>query len=200
MNSRTQWLALFLLGGVWAGLVLWGVAFTPEPERAPLKYVSGQKASREAGRGKTEAGLKVRVDLLEAGQRQTEGTFVAPKNIFAPLRHEEAGEKFAKAHRVPSPPLPLPPVAPVAPAGPTPEELAAQAARAELAQFRYLGFLSREGRDEAFLSKGKELHIVKAGETIEQRVLVKTVTTTDVILQETRSQVEKKVLLAGDGK
>lgn len=200
MNSRTQWLALFLLGGVWAGLVLWGVAFTPEPERAPLKYVSGQKAAREAGRGKTEAGLTVRVDLLEAGQRQAEGTFVAPKNIFAPLRNEEPGEKFAKAHRVLSPPLPPPPVAPVAPAGPTPEELAAQAARAELAKFRYLGFLSREGRDEVFLSNGKALHIVKAGETIEQRVLVKAVTSTDVTLQETRSQVEKKVLLAGDGK
>ena len=67
-------------------------------------------------------------------------------------------------------------------------------------QYRYLGYLSRQGRNEAFLSKGKELHIVRAGETIEQRILVRAITPTGVSLQETRSQVEKTVLLAGEGK
>lgn len=199
MNSRTQWLALFLLGGVWAGLVLWVVAFTPESERMPLKYVSGQKVSREARRGKAETGLKVRMDLLDAGRRQAEGAFVSPKNIFAPLVLEKPREKVSIVRRTQPPPPPkIEP--PVVPAGPTPEELAAQAAISELGQFRYLGYLSRQGRDEAFLSKGKELHIVRTGDTIEQRVLVKTVTSTDVTLQETRSQVEKKVLLVGEGK
>jgi hypothetical protein len=83
---------------------------------------------------------------------------------------------------------------------PTPEELAAQAAQQEMAQFRYLGYLSRDGRNEAFLSKGKELHIVQAGETVAQRILVKAITPTNVVLQEPRSHVEKTVSLAGDGR
>jgi Tfp pilus assembly protein PilP len=78
--------------------------------------------------------------------------------------------------------------------------LAAQAAQSELAQFRYLGFLSRNGQDEAFLSKGKELHIVRTGGMIEERVLVKAITPKDVTLQETKSQVEKTVLLASEGR
>jgi hypothetical protein len=64
-----------------------------------------------------------------------------------------------------------------------------------LAQFRYLGYLSRDGRQQAFLSKGKELYIVWSDETIEQRIRVKTVTPAGVTLQETRSQVERTVPL-----
>jgi hypothetical protein len=89
-----------------------------------------------------------------------------------------------------------PPVAAVAPPpGPTPEELARQAGRQELSQYRYLGYLTRSGKDEAFLSKGKDLHIVKAGEVIDQRVLVKAIAPTGVTLQETASQVEHTVVL-----
>lgn len=199
MNTRAKWTAVILLGGLWAGLVFWDLLAAPEPQRAPLTYVTGQKSSREAGRGKAETGLKVRMDLLDAGRRQAEGAFVSPKNIFAPLVLEKPREKVSVVRRAPPPPPPeIEP--PVVPPGPTPEELAAQAALSELGQFRYLGYLSRQGRDEVFLSRGKELHIVRAGDTIEPRVLVKTVTTKDVTLQETRSQVEKKVLLVGEGK
>ncbi len=214
MNPRAQWLTLLLLSGLWAGLLLWRIADTPEPTRVPLKYVTGQAASREDGRGKPAAGMKIRMDLLEAGRRQAAGTFVAPKNIFAPLLREAPKVKVAGTRPGPSSP-PSPPdvaqapaaptnVVPVAPPGPTPEELAAQAAlqaaQAELAQYRYLGYLSRQGRQEAFLSKGKELLIVRAGETIEQRVLVKAVSPTGVSLQETRANVEKTILLAGEDK
>jgi len=199
VNTRAKWAAVLLLGGLWAGLALWGGVFAPEPERVPLKYVTGQKASREAGRSKAETGLKIRMDLLEAGRRQAEGAFAAPKNIFAPLLPEKSRERGAVARRTPPPPPSKSEPSPIPP-GPTPEELAAQAALSELGQFRYLGYLSRQGRDEVFLSKGKDLHIVRAGDTIEPRVLVKAVTPKDVILQETRSQVEKTILLAGEGK
>ena len=197
MTLRAQVAALFVLGGLWAGLMVWVLVATPEPQRVPLTYVTGQTASRESGRGKAETtGLKIRIDLLETGRRQAEAAFVAPKNIFSPLRLEEPDGKGAAARRIPSPPPPPSAV----PAGPSPEELAARAAQAELGQFRYLGYLSRQGREEGFLSKGKELHIVRVGDTIEQRVLVKAVTPTAVTLQETRSQVEKSVALAGEGK
>lgn len=205
MSSRTRWTALFLLSGLWAGLVLWQIADMSEPARVPLKYVTGQRAARESGRGTPEAGMKIRLDLLETGQRQAGRAFIAPKNIFAPLLVEAPRVKGPSTREVstPAPPAPPPPLqiaAPVPPPAPTPEELAAQAAQSELAQYRYLGYLSRQGRNEAFLSKGKELHIVRTGETIEQRILIKAITPTGVSLQETRSQVEKTILLAGEGK
>ncbi len=196
MSIRAKWASVLLLGGLWAGLVLWDLATMPEPQHVPLTFVTGQKSSREAGRGNAGAGLRIRMDLLEAGRRQAEGAFGSTKNIFAPLASEKAREKGAVARRPPPPTIEAPPLPP----GPTPEELAAQAALSELGQFRYLGYLSRQGRDEVFLSKGKDLHIVRAGDTIEPRVLVKAVTPKDVTLQETRSQVEKTILLTGENK
>jgi hypothetical protein len=199
MKMRAQWLALLALGGVWAVLLLWNFLFMAKPERVPLKYVSGQTASRESGRGPAITVVKIRMDLLEAERRQAEVAFATPKNIFAPLRHEGSEGTIVKVRHMPVLPPPQP-VAPAPPPAPTPEELAAQAAQSELAQFRYLGFLSRNGQDEAFLSKGKELRIVRTGGMIEERVLVKAITPKDVTLQETKSQVEKTVLLASEGR
>src|SRR5207253_9889405 len=80
----------------------------------------------------------------------------------------------------------------------TPEELAVQAGRQELAQFRYLGYLSRGGRDEAFLAKGNALHIAKTGETIDQRILVKAISPSGVMLQETPTKTEQLVFPTPD--
>jgi hypothetical protein len=200
MTKRTQWLALVLLLGVWAGVAIWVIKAVPEPQRVPLKYVTGRASRTEASRSQAGAGLQVNLALLEAARRRANQAFVAPKNIFAPLPTEK--EKMASTHtkrKAPTnapPPAPAPAVAaPAVPPPPSPEELAAEAARQELAQFRYLGYLSRDGREEAFLSKGTDLYIVKSEETIEQRVRVKTVTPTSVTLQEPRSQVERTVSL-----
>ncbi|HZC67004.1 MAG TPA: hypothetical protein VE201_00140 [Nitrospirales bacterium] len=194
MMRRSQWLALCLLLGIWAGVAIWVVADTPEPQRVPLTYVTGRASRTEASRSQAGAGLKVNLDLLAATRRRAKEAFVAPKNIFAPLPTEKMAPTHAKRQAPASSPAPTA-TAPAAPPPPSPEQLAAEAARQELAQFRYLGYLSRNGREEAFLSKGKELYIVKSDETIEQRVRVKTVTPTDVTLQETRSQVERTVPL-----
>ena len=189
-----------LLGVVWAGLALWVFVVEPEEQHVPLKHVTGQKAPRESGRSQAAQTFKVRVDLLDAVRRQAATALGTPKNIFAPFQPEEPKVKVAAGRRPPPEPLVPKVEAPAVPPGPTAEELAAQAAQAELTQFRYLGYLSRQGRQEAFLSKGKDLHIVKAGDTIEQRIHVKTVSPTGVALQETKTQVEKTVLLAGEGK
>lgn len=218
MSRRNQWLGLLGLLAVWAGLLVWQVLTPEEPRRAPLTYVSGQGGHAQTIRGKP-LGLKINLDLLAAHQRQAEKPLVAPKNIFVPLKEERtrmAGSAPATVAKASPPPasspdkppagaetlgVPAPPPGPPPPPpGPTPEELAKQAGRQELAQFRYLGYLSRGGREEAFLSKGKDLHIVRAGETIEQRVLVKAVAPTGVTLQETVSQVEHTVQLTPDGK
>ena len=194
MTRRSQWLPLFLLLGIWAGVAIWIIAAAPEPQRVPLAYVTGKADQTKASRPQAGAGLKVNLDLLAAARRRAQEAFVAPKNIFAPLPTEKVAPAHAKR---PTPGSPTAPAvaAPPVPRPPSPEELAAEAARQELAQFRYLGYLSRDGGQQAFLSKGKELYIVRSDEMIEQRVRVKTVTPTSVTLQEPRSQVERTVPL-----
>ena len=194
MTRRSQWLPLFLLLGIWAGVAIWIIAAAPEPQRVPLAYVTGKADRANASRPQAGAGLKVNLDLLAAAQRRAQEAFVAPKNIFAPLPTEKVAPAHAKR---PAPGSPTAPAvaAPPVPRPPSPEELAAEAARQELAQFRYLGYLSRDGGQQAFLSKGKELYIVRTDETIEQRVRVKAVTPTSVTLQEPRSQAERTVPL-----
>jgi hypothetical protein len=219
MTKRVQWLALLLLCGVWAGVAVWLVSGKSEPPRAPLKYRSGQTASKETSRSKAGGGLHVKVDLFTAGRRQAEKPFASPKNIFAQLQTE----KSKGVGRGPSRALPAPPVssaspggsagltpalpspeqkapAPVPPPPPTPEELAVQAAKAELAQYRFLGYLSQTGKEEAFLSKGKDLLIVQAGETLDKGVYVKAVSSAGVTLLETRSRVEQTVAATGEKK
>ena len=194
MTRRSQWLTLFLLLGIWAVVAIWIIAAAPEPQRAPLAYVTGKADRANASRPQAGAGLKVNLDLLAAARRRAQEAFVAPKNIFAPLPTEKVAPAHAKRPTPGSPAVPAV-TAPAVPRPPSPEELAAEAARQELAQFRYLGYLSRDGGQQAFLSKGKELYIVRTDETIEQRVRVKAVTPTSVTLQEPRSQAERTVPL-----
>ncbi len=196
MTRRSHWLTLCILLGIWAGVAIWVVADAPEPQRVPLKYVTGRASRADASRFQAGTGLKVNLDLLAAARRRAGKAFIAPKNIFAPLPTEKTAPPHAKRPAPVSKPAPAAAAAvPAVPPPPSPEELAAQAARQELAQFRYLGYLSRDGKEEAFLSKGKELYIVRNDEMIEQRVLVKTVTATGVTLQEPRSRVERTVPL-----
>src|SRR2546426_7547887 len=153
MTRRSQWLILVLLLGIWAGVAFWIMAAAPEPQRVPLAYVTGKADRAKASRPQAGAGLKVNLDLLIAARRRAEEAFVAPKNIFAPLPTERTASIHAK-RPTPGPPKAPAVAAPAVPPPPSPEELAAQAARQELAQFRYLGFLSRDGNEQAFLSKG----------------------------------------------
>jgi hypothetical protein len=225
MTTRAKWMGFLLLVATWAGIAVWLVMDVNEPQRVPLKFISGQSGSHAVARGQGNARLGVDLALLMANRQSADSAFVAPKNIFRPLKTERETAALApppKQREAPrkdpvpaaevTPPAPEPltdpappplanaipaaPPTPVAPSGPTPEELARQAGRQELSRYRYLGYLVRGGRDEAFLTKGKDLHIVKIGETIDQHVLVKAIGPTTVTLQETASQVEHTVALA----
>ena len=189
MTNQKQLLVMLALGGVWVGLLMWRLVSTEEPARAPLVHVTGQAAHQTVAQGKSGAPLRVDLDLLAASRTQREATFATPKNIFSLARTE--GPQTASSE----PPLPV--NRPLT----TEEELSQQATAADLAQFRYLGFfylgsLRHEGREIALLVKNEDLHIVRAGEIIQQRVLVKSITPTAVTLQETHSLVEQTVPLA----
>ncbi len=226
MTTRAKGMALLLLLVIWAGLGAWLLMNTNEPQRVPLKFISGQSGA-EGTRGQGNAAKRIDLALLMAQRQKADNSFMAPKNVFRPLKME-------REISAPAPPpkkreIPRQELSPAVPgysarsrvsnrfsnaspgsdghparhsgrsthsgcsARAQPEELARQAGRQELSQYRYLGYLTRAGMDEAFLSRGKDLHIVKAGETINQRVLVKAITPTGVTLQETASQVEHTV-------
>ncbi len=188
LSHRHQLLLLAVLCSTWAGLVVWRTTEWEEPAHVPLINVSGTVSSQPAPTRRAGSGLHVNMDLLEASRSLRDATFATPRNIFAPPRADAAPAMNAAQ------PLPS------EPDRGSPEALHQQAVSAELAQFRYLGYMQLgdtfHKRKVALLVKQEEVHIVKAGETIEDRFLVKTITPDGVTLQETGSRVEQIVPLA----
>jgi hypothetical protein len=208
MTDQRKKLLMIGLLGLWGLAALWRFFGVEEPTRVPLKYMTGQAGPREGSGAGVGGGLQVAsLDSIVPGGKKGGGEFKTPKNIFAPLgmREEQAATKPRTAGRrssrrglaglmpTPAPSIPTPPP-------PSPEELAAQAARDELGRYRYMGYMARQGRNQAVLAKEQKLHIVWTGETIEGRVMVKAITPTAVTLKEVPSQVEQIVQLqAGEG-
>lgn len=220
MTNRTKWR---LLGGLlllWGAVIAFRVMTEPEPQRVPLKFVSGQVLARETARGADEmpAGPK------PVGTQVARLSFKDPKNIFAPLDFRTDEEKSAaaqarllagrkKAEQAAAAAAPAPP----APPPPTPEELAAkeaqrqaelarqqkeqaiQRARQAMGQYRFLGYLTRNGAPQAFLGKGSEIYIVKIGETVEGKIQVTTIDATTVKLTEQSTSTEASLPLVKEG-
>jgi len=123
----------------------------------------------------------VQLDLLAAARSQREMVFATARNIFAFPAASESNEGGA---------------------GPASDlALRQQAVAAELAQFHYLGFVRmgeewQQKEERAVLTKNDDLHVVKKGETIENHVLVKTITQESVTLQDQDSHVEYTLMLS----
>ena len=220
MTDRTK---QGLFGGLlllWIAMIAFRVMTGPEPQRVPLKFVSGQMLARETAQGAGEGPVRLR----PADAVAVHAPFKNPKNIFAPLdlRTDEeiaaaararllAARKKAEqaaADAAPAPPAPPPP---------TPEELAAQEAqrqaelvrqqkeqavqqaRQAMSRYRFLGYLTRNGAPQAFLGKGTDIYIVKVGETIEGRIQVATIDATAVKLVEQTTSTEASLPLVKEG-
>ncbi len=188
MNAANKVYALIASLGLWAGIILWQWVTVEEPVRVPLTNVSGPAASAQAARGNS-ASLRVDLDKLAAARTQREATFTAPRNIFAPPRTDGAipigQSNFELDAGVPNVDQPA----------------QQQEAFDDLTQYRYLGYLrlGRDGarnREMAVLTKDEEVHVVRAGETIEDHVVVKAITPEGVTLQEVGSRLEQTVPLA----
>ncbi|HKY72463.1 MAG TPA: hypothetical protein VJL88_11145 [Nitrospira sp.] len=177
-TRKKKILVLAALGALWAGLFLWQWQSFEEPVRVPLTNVSGASAS--PARAGTD-NLHVQLDLLAAARTQREMLFATPRNIFA---LPSTGAMNA------SRPAEVPEAA-----------LRQQAVAAVLAQFHYLGFVRtgeewQKKQDMAVLTKNDDLHVVKAGQTIDKHVVVKAITQESVTLVDRESRVEYTVLLS----
>lgn len=177
-TRRKKIVALAALGAVWSGLLLWQWTGWEEPVRVPLTNVSGLAAS--PARAGTD-NLHVQLNLLADARTQREMVFATPRNIFA-----LPSAVTVNASR----PLEVDDTA-----------LRQQAVATDLAQFHYLGFVRtgeewQKKQNMAVLTKNDDLHVVKAGQTIDKHVVVKTITQESVTLLDRDSHLEYTVLLS----
>lgn len=173
------------VGLLWGGIVAWEWLTVGEPERVPLRNVSGPASTPRPIRERVD-GLQVQLNFLAATRTQREMTFTPPRNIFAPPRVDISRAAYASRTEID--------------AG-SEQARRQQAALAELALFHYLGFVrldevSRTKGDMAVLTKKDDLHVVRAGETVEDHIVVKAITHEAVTLLDRQSRVEHVVLLS----
>ena len=124
-------------------------------------------------------------------------SFSQPRNIFAPL-----GSRQVVAKKItPSTPRPSSnrATSPSIPPGPSPADLAAERARQQLNQFRFLGYLTKGGESQAFLTNGQSIYIVKQGEMLEGQVQVNKIEPELIVLttqvRETGNQIQATIPL-----
>lgn len=182
--------ARLLIGLVvlWIGLLAYRIVTHEPPRTAPLIYSPGAIASPSVAKT-TDARLRVKAELLEMPRVGVDH----PRNIFAPIQVYVPPPPAPP----PPPPAPEPPPLPPPPPPPSEEELAAQRARAELAQYKYLGYLSRGGRELAYVSRGRDTFTAGRGEPLTGGIVVKDVTPTHIVLLEPQTQIELTVALSG---
>ncbi len=201
MTDRSKWVLLGLLVLVWAALLVQRGMNAPEPARVPLKFKSGQTVSREATRG--TGGLPTLIESQAASAKQV--MFKKPKNIFAPLtvRIKKPTRPRPRPATIPSP---APPPVRTAPPPPSPAELARRQqeletaqARQRMGQYRFLGYLMRMGDQRAFLSKGRKIYIVRAGEMLDDRIKIQAMDDSSVELRHQGTTMVTTLTLKKEG-
>lgn len=187
MDAKKKALLASVFGLVWVGLGVWQWGALKEPVRVPLTNVTGAASSGQLMKTKT-SGLRVNLELLALARTQREANFTAPRNIFA----------------VPSPDGTLPvanETAQVSQQDPASEQALLQQAAAELAQYRYLGFLRmgenrKKNKDIAVLSKNEDVMVLKVGDHVEEHLVLKAITPESVTIRDTGARIDQTVPLS----
>jgi len=173
-----QKLVLFIALIVLVLAVIWSFMSAPRPKtvstltRPPVQIRQTEKRLVAAAAAKPSAKVSavsddrfVRLDLLEREQTGFKGY---RRNIFKPLFTDEV--KLMKQRSAAFKPLPVPPVAVVAkPVIPVQPAVQPDTHQSTLAQFKFLGFLKKDNRKTIFLSKDKDIVLVRKGETFAKR-------------------------------
>jgi len=210
MTQRAKWLGLGGLAVVWLALIYVYVIDVPPPQEVPLKYTSGRADAGTKQNGQIESwevkSLHARVRELAAAPK---------KNIFAaaeapPSPEARAKLAAAKKQKAPAsatlvaaaPPVPAPPPPPsteeiarqqqesAAQAARQQEELRRKQLQEQMAQYRYLGYLNQSGVHKAFLGKGREIYILRQGETLDGKFFISSIEATAVKITESASKLE----------
>jgi hypothetical protein len=181
-----QKLALFILLIILVLAVVWSFMSVPRQKKvATLKYAPGQKqatvptaatpAANAVKQPATPAApgdeRVLRLDLLEREQSGFKGY---RRNIFKPIFTDEIALMKLKAVAIKPPPLPpvaVPPPVVAPPPVPQPETH-----QSTLARFVFLGYLKKDNRKTIFLSKDKDIILVRKGDKFAGRYEAKSIT------------------------
>ena len=60
-------------------------------------------------------------------------------------------------------------------------------------QYKFFGYLTKEGIQQGFLSNGKMIYIVKKGEPLENGIAIKSIDATEIVLSKYIKQVDTTV-------
>jgi len=174
MTNQRKWLILGGLFVAWGGLTIFQMSDSIQTDPMTPSAISGTLLP---------ALKDLELDKTFSNPRQT-AKFSTPRNIFAPPGMQQMlAQKETKKASAASPIQITPPAAPPPPPpGPSAAELAGQRARQQLNQFRFLGYLTKGGESQAFLTNGQAIYIVKQGEMLEGRVQVNKIEPETVIL------------------
>jgi len=211
--ERIKWTVVVALWVTWSAILAMRWVNAPQPSRMPLKFVSGQRLH------KTEPVADPGVPRIVTWRPSRFAEFSPVlKNIFAPLpkphrssTHSARSKAQTPRHRANPPPAPalvlyVPPPSLPPPPPPSAEEVAAQRerqqrelaaeqARQQMGQYRYLGYLTQLGEPRAFLGKGSDLFIVRAGDLLEGQIHVTTIDGNGLTLRDSSSAVERILML-----
>lgn len=189
MDAKRKLMLAVVLFLVWAGLAVWQWGVWEEPVRVPLTNVTGSTSSTRPTMAKG-SGLRVNLERLALAHTERATAFTAPRNIFAlpspdgtfPIG-QETGEQVVR--RDASPEL----------SGPE------QVMSAELAQYKYLGFLRlgegrKRSKEIAVLSKNEEVVVGKVGDRVEDHLVLKAITPESVTIRDTGARIDQTVPLS----
>lgn len=189
MDAKRKLMLAVVLFLVWAGLAVWQWGVWEEPVRVPLTNVTGSASSARPTMARG-SGLHVNLERLALAHTERTTTFTAPRNIFAlpgsdgtfPIG-QEADEQVVRQDAS--------------------SELSGseQVMSAELAQYKYLGFLRlgdsrNRGREIAVLSKNEEVLVGKVGDRVEEHLVLKAITPESVTIRHTDARIDQTVLLS----
>lgn len=186
---------LVVLAVLWASLIAWQALSSEEVRRVPLVNVSGLPGESSLAAAAGSRPVRVNLGMLKASREERAAASKAFKNIFELDRPERIVEE---------PEPPPPPVDELDEFEPIDEPPPAPPGWAQLAEFRYLGYLELNSevgarREVAMLARRDVLHTVQRGEIIGADVLVKVITPTTVTLTHTPSRVEQQLVLTEGG-
>jgi hypothetical protein len=180
-NKKT----LFFVLAILVALILYRIVTAERPRTAPLAFPPGSVARSSMRQVPLDS--PTGADPLNAFfARHAEHYPGVSRDLF---RMENPAPK-----RKPAPVIAVPPPPPSPQR--TPEEIAADLSRADLAKFRFLGYLTAKD-NTVFLSKEGELFIVKSGDKFHKDYQVKKATNDSVVLLDTVTGIEMRIDLSG---
>lgn len=173
-----QKLILFVLLILLVLTLVWSFTHLPRQATvATLKYAPGQQAAAprplspasSAVMPNRSGGRTLRMDLLNQEQQGFKGY---RRNIFKPVFVDDF--KLMKLKAAAIKPMALPPPQPVKVVPPQPAVVVAPVR--ELIKFTFLGFLQKDNHKTIFLSRDKDIFLVKKGDTFGGRFMATAIT------------------------